>query len=180
MLFLCLSTIRQRAIERRAREGARIPRQFILSMRLIKITYHILCAYFLLGSVNRLNQREFSSLSSFSFCDTNSLSNRTPSSFKAFRSLSCCRRVERTRIQEKNFGKRTKITNLQDSSRLHMNNFYVFSMNCFIYRLMLSANIRELEILFVMSQRETRSDCFGPRSPNEEAVLQVGYDTVTH
>ena len=31
-----------------------------------------------------------------------------------------------------------------------------------------------------MSQKDTRSDCFGSRRPNEEAVLRVGYVTVTH
>ena len=31
-----------------------------------------------------------------------------------------------------------------------------------------------------MSQRDARSDCFGSRTPNEDAVLRVGYVTVTH
>ena len=31
-----------------------------------------------------------------------------------------------------------------------------------------------------MSQRDTRSDFFGSRTPNEDAVLRVGYVTVTH
>lgn len=31
-----------------------------------------------------------------------------------------------------------------------------------------------------MSQKDTRSDCIGSGRPNEEAVLRVGYVTVTH